>query len=109
LADQRIGACALDILDAEVSIIVLILSRRVGLLSALVIDDVILGDDGLIGCPLKMFFVGGYEGIDSLGHLGCVYWYFPIIECGIGKIKLMGIVVVAVIGGIMCVIAHLSI
>lgn len=69
LADKRIGRCAFNVLNTEITIILLILCRRFGFLWTLMVDDMILSNNRAISYSLEVLLMRWQEGIIALGHL----------------------------------------
>ena len=81
LADEGVGRCAFDVLNTEIAIVLLVLGWRIGLFWALVIDDLLLGNNRTVSYSLEVLLMRGQKGIVSLRHFGGVKRESSVIEC----------------------------
>jgi hypothetical protein len=67
LAHDRVGGGSFDILDVETPEELLV-SGRLFVIPAVVLDDLVFGDGGVVAQSLEVFAVGGFEIFLSLGY-----------------------------------------
>lgn len=68
LTYKRIGGGTLNVLNAEIAIVLLVLCRRISLLRTLMIDDMLLGNNRTISDPLEVLLMRWQKGIIALRH-----------------------------------------
>lgn len=81
LTYKRIGGGTLNVLNAEIAIVLLVLCRRVSLFRTLMIDDLLLGNNRAIAYPLEVLLMRWQKGVIALRHFRGVKRQSSVIEC----------------------------
>lgn len=68
LTYKRISGGTLNVLNAEIAIVLLVLCRRISLFRTLMIDDMLLSNNRTISDPLEVLLMRWQKGIIALRH-----------------------------------------
>ena len=96
LADERVRSGSLNVLYVETPEVVLVLRRRTGVLR---VDDLLVGDGGVVAYSLEMLLVGGLKKLLALRQLSKLAVRFSIFERSVWYVSLLVEGIGAIVGG----------
>lgn len=103
LADERVRSGSLNVVDVETPEVVLVLCGRTGVFR---VDDLLVGNGGVVADSLEMLLVGGLKKLLALGQLPELVVGFAIFERSVWYVSLLVEGIGAIVGGAVELCGH---